>query len=58
VNSFSEMAAEVSALLNNPERRKDIGAAGQQLYCERFQIKHTIEKLRGGTAVTPSSVAR
>jgi glycosyltransferase involved in cell wall biosynthesis len=58
VNSLSETADEVNALLDEPESRKDIGAAGQKLYREWFHITHTVEKLRANTDVAPSSVAR
>jgi glycosyltransferase involved in cell wall biosynthesis len=58
VNSVAEIADAVSALLDDSQKRKQIGAAGQELYRERFQITHTVEKLRADMDVAPSSVAR
>ena len=51
---------EVRRLLASPEARARLGAAGRQLYRERFDISHTIASLRraaGERAEVPSALA-
>jgi glycosyltransferase involved in cell wall biosynthesis len=44
--SIDEMANAVDALLNDSQKRTDLGIAGQELYRERFQVTHTVIRLR------------
>jgi glycosyltransferase involved in cell wall biosynthesis len=38
----SALAAHVSALLNNPERRRQMGAAGRALMVERYSLDRLV----------------
>jgi hypothetical protein len=51
-----DLAATVLGLLDDAERRHDLGARATRLYRTRFALEHTIGALRGTSEVAPVAV--
>jgi hypothetical protein len=52
--SWDQLCERALDLLGRPERLSSLGAAGRQLYRDRFAIEHTLAVLVDRTTVTPS----